>query len=70
MDRNSQPLTLTTTLLICEATNVVPDGVNESIIVETTARTCFECKAPLHKKACARRHRALAHRLGEPVPYR
>jgi hypothetical protein len=41
------------------------------IALEADGRFCKTCHAPVHKKACAKRHRALAHRpKTEAGPYR
>jgi hypothetical protein len=42
----------------------------ERIVVESQAKRCAECKQPVHRKGCVRRHRAEAHPAERSSPYR
>jgi|GEM_PF-4005594 len=42
----------------------------QRILLEGDARRCKKCGKPVHKKTCSKRHRALAHPIAGPAPYR
>ncbi len=43
---------------------------NDRILMEGDGRRCKKCRKPVHKKACSKLHKALAHPIAGPAPYR
>ncbi len=54
-----------------QVTGRLCDECGLKIALEADGRFCKTCQAPVHKKACAKRHRAIAHGpKADAGPYR